>query len=157
MSLTGSKRKQQKQKRPVANVKEYTNLELEWQGGTHWMMRIAKLPAKKKDDKKNKSTPKQTNATQVCSKCKQPGHLHPTNKLCMYYVPPKKSRSKKKSSDNQAPTVADDMLKSQTDGLTIDNEMAAMAEELDELDTMPFESDGSSDAFFSAASEFSDS
>jgi hypothetical protein len=32
--------------------------------------------------------------------------------------------------------------------LTVDNEMAAMAEVLDELDTMPFESDGSSDAFF---------
>jgi hypothetical protein len=65
----------------------------------------------------------------------------------MYYVPPKKSRSKKKSSDDQAPTVADDNAKKSED-LTIDNEMAAMAEELDELDTMPFESDGSSDAFF---------
>ena len=74
----------------------------------------------------------------------------------MYYVAPKKSRSKKKSSDNQAPTVADDIAK-KSDNLTIDNEMAAMAEELDELDTMPFESDGSRGAFLPAASEFSDS
>jgi len=73
-----------------------------------------------------------------CSKCKQPGHLRPTNKLCRFYV----QRGKKK----------DENKKDEKEPL---NEEQAMADEMEAMDILPLQDDSSADtAFFSAASSF---
>ena len=81
--------------------------------------------------------------TKTCTRCKEPGHLRPSNKMCKCYVPRKnKSKSKEPSTKEQEP---------------IDEEQA-MAEEMDNLDILPLQDASSADtAFFSAASYGGDS
>jgi len=83
--------------------------------------------------------------TKTCSKCKQPGHLRPTNKLCRYYV----SRKKK---PNEVQLQQQDKKDEPVD------EEAAMAQEWNEMDDLPLQDASSTDtAFFSAAASFEDS
>jgi len=82
--------------------------------------------------------PSASASTKRCSKCKQIGHLRPSNKLCRFYVP----RKKKPSKENSEP---------------IDEEQV-MAEEMDDMDILPLHDESSTDtAFFSAAGSFGDS
>ena len=82
--------------------------------------------------------------TKMCSKCKQIGHLRPSNKLCRCYVPRKK---KPVDETQKEKTLLDQAV----------NEEEAMAAEMDELDILPLQDASSTDtAFFSAAS-FNDS
>lgn len=94
-----------------------------------------KQPAKKKTGRASK--PNKRGETPICSSCAQPGHWRPTNKLCRDYVP--RSSKKKGEADTVAPSESVDM-----------------ATELAALDAMPLDDrSDESDAFFSAAGEFS--
>jgi len=75
-------------------------------------------------DNENVEQEANVDTTKTCSKCKQPGHLRPSNKLCQHYVP--RNRQKKKSVP-----VAEDVL------VTPVNEEEAMAAEMDEMDVLP--------------------
>jgi len=75
----------------------------------------------------------------ICSRCKQPGHLRPTNKLCRFYVSRKKNVQQKKDDPVNDPV----------------NEEEAMAKEMDEMDVLSLQDASSTDtAFFSAAGSF---
>ena len=92
-----------------------------------------KKPAAKKKQESDKAS------TGVCSKCKEPGHLGPTNKKCKFYKP---KVPKKKEEIAEGPVVLDDP----------EYENTQMADEIDMMDKMPLYDSGES-AFYSAASD----
>jgi len=78
--------------------------------------------------------------TKICIKCKQPGHLRPSNKLCKHYVPRKKKLVPVAQDKNP---LLDEAV----------NKEEAMAAEIEELDMLPLQDASSTaTAFYSAAS-----
>lgn len=79
------------------------------------------------------------------------------NKLCKFYKQPSQKR---KGATDQS-TVEEQQPEQQDapnyneEPPTIDEEIVQMADEMDNMDAIPFDSDDDSDAFYSAASEFS--
>ena len=81
-----------------------------------------------------------------CTKCGGSDHQRSTSRKCKYYVPRKQNKNTSAPAENQAKEAA-------TEAAT---EATTMADELDRLESLPFQSeDEDSSAFYSAASEFS--
>ena len=87
-------------------------------------------PVQKKGKSKGRHNP-----DAICSKCNQPGHARPTNKLCKYYKPRKNKRATAKDG-----TTDDDSDK--------DAQLLQDAKEQDLMDSMPFIDNDSDDEFF---------
>ena len=99
--------------------------------------------------KKKQSTSKY-NPDATCSGCGEKGHWRPTNKLCKNYVP-------RQSTNKEDDPAAAEQTKVSPVEVVIADEANDMAAELDRLESLPLhDSDSSSGAFFSAASDFSD-
>ena len=79
-----------------------------------------------------------------CTSCGGTDHQRSTSRKCKNYVP-RKQKAKGNADDTPSANAADANAA----------EVTAMAEELDRLESLPFQSDESSGAFFSAASDFS--
>lgn len=113
--------------------------------GRHSEADTATAPAKKLRAAKLK--PNKKGELPRCCACKELGHWQPSNKLCSLCVP----RGGKKMGDSKA----NDQLAAPVP--TVEDEMQQMANEMDDLDVMPFENRDDtveSEAFCSAASEF---
>jgi len=92
------------------------------------------------DVEEQKETEPHSDPSKTCSRCKQPGHLRPTNKLCQFYAPRKKKPNSSASQQKKDEPV---------------NEEEAMAREMDEMDVLPLQDASSTDtAFFSATGSF---
>ena len=106
------------------------------------------LDALDDDQKKSAASRRKTKSvTGVCTKCGEPGHLRPTNKLCKCYKPRRKDRQQI-TNDDTKPTEL-------TPNVPEQNEFEEMANEMDIIDSMPLSD--ASDTFYSVASHYSDS
>ena len=90
---------------------------------------------------KKRSKPTKKGEEPKCSSCGEAGHWRPSNRLCKNYAP---RGQQKKMGASKIPAASAE-----------DAEAQQMQDELEQLEAMPIQDD-ESDAFFSAASDFSD-